>query len=57
MNKIPTYLKPDSVAQALEFARRCDDNFRFLAGGTDVIVNTFQGNDNSKCFIDINGID
>jgi len=56
MNRIPTYLKPDSVTQALEYARRCDDNFRFLAGGTDVIVNKFQGNDNSECFIDINGI-
>lgn len=31
-------------------------DFRFLAGGTDVWVNRFQGNENAACLIDLTGI-
>ncbi len=31
-------------------------HFRFIAGGTDIIVNKFQGNDSSSCLIDLTGI-
>lgn len=50
------YLKPYTIEEALEFAKKHKDFFRFISGGTDVIVNKFQGNDNADCLIDLTGI-
>lgn len=52
-----TYIKATSVEQAVSLATQHKDNCRYLAGGTDVMVNKFQGNDNSAVLIDILGID
>ena len=50
------YLKPGSVEEAVFFAGNNEKSFRYLAGGTDAIVNKFQGNDDVACLIDISGI-
>lgn len=52
-----TYLKSYTIEEALEFAKKYKNSFRFIAGGTDVIVNKFQGNDNANCLIDLTGIE
>ncbi|MBL7922699.1 MAG: FAD binding domain-containing protein [Bacteroidia bacterium] len=44
-----------SVQEALELTKMYP-SFRYLAGGTDAIVNTFQGNDSKDCLIDLSGI-
>lgn len=51
------YLKPISITEAMKYAAEHQNDFRFLAGGTDVIVNKFQKNDNSSCLIDLTGIE
>ncbi len=51
------YLKPKTVEEAITLAKQNENNFRYLAGGTDVIVNKFQGNDEANCLIDLSGID
>ncbi len=51
------YLKPATAAEAIALAAKHPQGFRYLAGGTDVLVNKFQGNDESGCLIDITGID
>lgn len=51
------YLKPTTVDEAIRSANQHEESFRYIAGGTDVIVNKFQGNDESNCLIDITGID
>ncbi|OFX17407.1 MAG: hypothetical protein A2033_17850 [Bacteroidetes bacterium GWA2_31_9] len=51
------YLKPHTIEEALEFAKKYKNSFRFIAGGTDVIVNKFQGNDITDCLIDLTEID
>ena len=50
------YLKPISVNEAVRFAAEHENDFRFIAGGTDLMVNKFQGNDGSNCLIDITSI-
>ncbi len=50
------YLKAESLEQAIYEANGHPDSFRYIAGGTDVIVNKFQGNDESTYLIDISGI-
>ncbi len=51
------YLKPKSVDEAVKSATQHIDSFRYLAGGTDVIVNKYQGNEEAACLIDISDID
>lgn len=51
-----TYFRPQSIAAAIELAAKHQDDFRFLAGGTDVLVNKYQETDTSACLIDITGI-
>ncbi|TAL57377.1 MAG: hypothetical protein EPN85_14290 [Bacteroidetes bacterium] len=51
-----SYLKPRSVEEAISFAGKNGSSFRYLAGGTDVMVNKFQGNEEANCLIDISGI-
>ncbi|MCX6157898.1 MAG: FAD binding domain-containing protein [Ignavibacteriota bacterium] len=55
INKI--YLKPSSLKDAYDYASEYKKSFRYVAGGTDVFANRFQGNDNSDCFIDLSGIE
>jgi len=51
------YTKPATVAEALELAATYRDDFGYVAGGTDVLVNKFQGTRDFGCLIDITGID
>jgi len=48
-----SYLIPTSLEEAIEMAVANRGNFKYLAGGTDVMVNRFQGNENSPCLIDL----
>jgi 4-hydroxybenzoyl-CoA reductase subunit beta len=52
-----TYIKAGSVEEAIAGAKGSEVPFKYLAGGTDVVVNKFQGTDESICLIDISGID
>src|ERR1035437_802011 len=51
------YYKAKTTEEALTMAMNHADDFRYLAGGTDVIINKFQGNSDSNCLIDITGIE
>ncbi len=50
------YIKPQTFAEALQAASQHKDDFTYLAGGTDVWVNRFQGNNRARCVIDISHI-
>ncbi len=52
-----TYLIPTTVNEAISLANANMEAFTYLAGGTDVMVNRFQGNEESPCLIDITKID
>lgn len=59
------YIRVKTVEEAVRMAQECAGNssgecagdFSFISGGTDVIVNKFQGNDSSDCFIDVSGVE
>jgi 4-hydroxybenzoyl-CoA reductase subunit beta len=51
-----TYHKCQSVEEAIALALKHGEDFRYMAGGTDVIINKFQGNDETNCLIDISAI-
>lgn len=51
------YLQPKTISEALEHASRHINDFKYVAGGTDVWANDFQGNNISDCLIDITNID
>jgi len=50
------YLLPGSLREAADMAAQHQGRFRFVAGGTDVLVNRFQGNETSACLIDLGRI-
>jgi len=50
------YIKPKTFTEALQVASQHADDFTYLAGGTDVWVNRFQGNNRARCVIDISHI-
>jgi len=50
------YILATTVQEAIEQAVANKGNFKYLAGGTDVMVNRFQGNETSGCLIDITKI-
>ncbi len=52
-----TYLVPETIETAVEMALSYKNGFKYLAGGTDLMVNRFQGNEESPCLIDISRID
>ncbi len=56
MTHANSYLRPITAEQAVQMASGCATEFRFLAGGTDVWVNKFQGADTNPCLIDLAGI-
>jgi 4-hydroxybenzoyl-CoA reductase subunit beta len=51
-----TYLIPSTIAEAITYAQENAGNFKYLAGGTDIMANLFQENETSNCLIDISGI-
>lgn len=51
------YIKPATADEAISMAYAHKDDFCYLAGGTDVLVNKYQGNKECNCLIDITGID
>lgn len=52
-----TYLIPTTIVEVLEMAKANIGSFKYLAGGTDVMVNRFQGNETSPCLIDISKLE
>jgi 4-hydroxybenzoyl-CoA reductase subunit beta len=50
------YFIPTSVSEAIEIAKSNLGSFKYLAGGTDVMVNKYQGNEDSPCLIDLTKI-
>ncbi len=48
-----TYLIPTKISEAIAMAKANLESFKYLAGGTDIMVNRFQGNGDSPCLIDI----
>src|ERR1017187_8710048 len=57
MSATATYLKPSTTKEAIAMAVENAGDFRYLAGGTDVMVNKYQGNMTNDCLIDISGIE
>lgn len=51
------YYMPGSVREALEIAQANERACRFLAGGTDVLVNKFQATDQATCLVDISQLE
>lgn len=56
LNAIKQYLKCQTLNDAISFARDNKGKMRYMAGGTDVMVNKFQGNDPFETLIDISAI-
>lgn len=52
-----TYVRATSPDHALSLAKGSAGSFRYLAGGTDVLVNKYQGNENAGLLIDLTGIE
>jgi 4-hydroxybenzoyl-CoA reductase subunit beta len=51
------YIKPAAIREAIDAAYGHLEDFCFIAGGTDALVNKFQGNNESACLIDITGLE
>lgn len=56
MSEQNLYIKPVSVQNAIACAHSHAHDFRYIAGGTDVLVNKFQGNQNTNCLIDLSDL-
>jgi 4-hydroxybenzoyl-CoA reductase subunit beta len=50
------YLQPTTIREAIELAMQYESDFTFIAGGTDVMTNRFQENENASCLVDLSGI-
>jgi 4-hydroxybenzoyl-CoA reductase subunit beta len=50
------YHKPATLSEAIELANAQEDDFSFLAGGTDMLVNKYHETSNPSCLIDISGL-
>jgi 4-hydroxybenzoyl-CoA reductase subunit beta len=55
-NSQSKYLLPISVEEAVQLAIDYNGKAKFIAGGTDLMVNRFQGNDLSQFLIDLSRI-
>lgn len=51
------YIKPETVAEALEILERSPRDSRVLAGGTDLLVNIQEGVESPGLVVDIGGIE
>lgn len=47
------YLIPGSLQEAIQFAEEHEGKFKYIAGGTDIMVNRYQGNESAPCLIDL----
>jgi len=56
MTEANVYVKVKSIGEAIACARSYAGNFRYIAGGTDVLVNKFQGTETARCLIDLEGL-
>jgi 4-hydroxybenzoyl-CoA reductase subunit beta len=56
ITKEKIYLQPKTVKEAIEASHEHIDDFQYVAGGTDVFANRFQGNDKFSCLIDVSAI-
>jgi len=56
MIAVQTYLIPNNLDEALNYACENTGNFKYLAGGTDVMANRFHENGTDPCLIDISRI-
>lgn len=56
MEATQTYLRPQTIDEALTLADHYSGDFSYVAGGTDLFVNRFQGNNQPGCLIDITRI-
>ncbi len=52
-----TYIQPATLKEAIQIASELDMPYKFIAGGTDVMTNRYQGNDDSPCLIDLNRVE
>ncbi len=52
-----TYLRPNTIEEALRFADQHQDDFSYLAGGTDVWVNRQQGTNQTGRLVDISQLE
>ncbi len=50
------YIKPATLEEAIRLAHEHKDDFSYIAGGTDLLVNKYQGNHIAQCLIDITGL-
>lgn len=50
------YTKPATIIEAISIADKYKNDFGYVAGGTDLLVNKFQGNKECSCLIDITGL-
>ena len=53
---VQKYLIPKTLVEALKYAGENEGNFKYLAGGTDIMANQFLDNETSPCIIDISKI-
>lgn len=56
LTKEKKYIQPKTVQEAIEAAYHNIEDFNYIAGGTDIFVNKYQGNERSSCLIDISEI-
>lgn len=50
------YYQPKSLQEAIEIAVNNIGRFKYIAGGTDLLVNKYQGNIEAECLIDLTHI-
>ncbi len=51
------YTKPATIEEAIKIVSENPTTCKFIAGGTDVMVNKYQGNDTTSHYIDITSIE
>ena len=51
------YTKPATIEEAIKIVSENPTTCKFMAGGTDVMVNKYQGNDTTSHYIDITSIE
>lgn len=51
-----TYLIPQSIDEALALTKDLKEDFKYIAGGTDVMVNQYQNTEESPCLVDLTKI-
>jgi 4-hydroxybenzoyl-CoA reductase subunit beta len=52
-----TYIRATTIEEAISAAHAHRSDFCYVAGGTDVLVNKYQGNKECTCLVDLMGIE